>query len=144
MCTVLAAHNVPYTQRLLNNAVNGLGHKLLEVQTIDQALRVCAMESPDLVVTETQFEDGAGHELLRQMWDSGVHCMAIVLADESNNLAKYSWRDLHVFDVMVKPVSLLEISRKIEDALDLTSNHERVIRMLDGIIRRNALALAVV
>ena len=142
MCTVLAAHNVSYTQRLLNTAVIGLGHKLLEVQSIDQALRVCEQTSPDLVVTETQFSDGAGHELLSKLRDKGVHCMAIVLANDLSDLSKYNWRDLHVFDVVVKPTSLLEISRKIEDALDLTSNHDRVIRMLDGIIRRNAMALA--
>ncbi len=144
MCKVLIAHNLSPMRQLLSRAVIGLGHKPIEIQTIAQALVVCDNQQMDLVVTGTALLDGEGYELLRKLCEAGTHCMAIVFDGGNTDMSKYNWRELHVFDVVTKSLSFTNLSRKIEDALDLTSNHERVIRMLDGVIRRNALVLATI
>ena len=100
MSSVLIAQSVPEMRKLMAELVRLSGNEPLPAGSIIEAMKICKVEEPHVIVTDSELQDGNGNELLRDLREAGVSGLAIVVTDRWGvDPATYDWQELRILDV---------------------------------------------
>jgi two-component system response regulator YesN len=79
-----------------------------------EGLDMCRQLRPDLIITDVQMPQMDGLEMLRSIFEEGIHVKAIVLSAYSEFEYARGAMKLGVTEYLLKPISLNDLSRAIE------------------------------
>jgi len=103
-------------RRLLRFALEEAGHRFLEAETGEQALRLAAQQPPDLVILDLGLPDLDGLEVLGRLRD-WLSAPIIILSARDQEKQKVAALDHGADDYLTKPFSTGELLARIRVAL---------------------------
>jgi DNA-binding response OmpR family regulator len=106
-------------ERLLALARLALQKQAIRVTTAlsaEEALRLMAVDSPDLVILDIVLPDMSGWELLRQIRETDA-CLVMLLSGRDSDIDKARGLDLGADDYLTKPFSFLEFEARVRALL---------------------------
>jgi len=104
------------------------GYKCDTVQSIDQAIQVLSRKSPDVIITELNFPDLKGLEVLRSLRDADSDSVILILTSQPERRTGADRRLGLVFEYTVKPVSDTEILAHVKRAVSFSREKRSVMR----------------
>ena len=97
----------------LQNALKRAGFAVNHVATGRLALQACRTEAPDIVILDLGLPDMDGLSVLRQMRDSDMKPLVLVLTARDATADKVTGLDLGADDYMAKPFEISELVARL-------------------------------
>jgi two-component system KDP operon response regulator KdpE len=114
--TVLVVDDEPQIRRVVRNALDGEGARVLEAATAREGIDLAAAERPDLVVLDIGLPDGTGEEVCRELrgW---TNVPILVLSARHSDAEKVALFDAGADDYVTKPFSPVELKARVRALL---------------------------
>jgi two-component system KDP operon response regulator KdpE len=114
--TVLVVDDEPQIRRVVRNALDGDGARVLEAATAREGIDLAAAERPDLVVLDIGLPDGRGEDVCRELrgWSN---VPILVLSARHSDAEKVALFDAGADDYVTKPFSPVELKARIRALL---------------------------
>ena len=111
--TVLVIDDEPQIRRVVRNALDGIGARVLEAATGREGIDIAAAERPDLIVLDLGLPDMEGAEVCRDVrgWSTAP---IVVLSARHSDREKATLLDLGADDYVTKPFSTIELRARIQ------------------------------
>jgi two-component system KDP operon response regulator KdpE len=114
--TILVLDDEPQIRRVVRNALEENGTRVLEAATGREGIDLAAAERPDLIVLDLGLPDIPGAEVCREIrgWSSAP---IVVLSARHSDKEKAALLDLGADDYITKPFSTLEFQARVRAQL---------------------------
>ncbi len=123
---VLVADDEPSIRFVLQEALEGLGHRVTAVEDGDEAQRALSREAFDLAFLDIRMPGLTGIEVLRQTRASGADTAIVIIT--AQNLLENAIESMKAgaLDYLVKPFALAEVKALTEKALSTRALKDEV------------------
>lgn len=117
--TVLLVEDDTHIRRFVRSALEGEQHKVLEAETMSQALAQASHHKPDLIIIDLGLPDGHGRQLVQDLrtWSS---VPILILSARAAELDKIDVLDAGADDYLTKPFAVGELQARIRAMLRRT------------------------
>jgi two-component system KDP operon response regulator KdpE len=114
--TVLVVDDEPQIRRVVRNALDGEGARVLEAATAREGIDLAAAERPDLIVLDIGLPDGNGADVCRELrgWTKAP---ILVLSARHADTEKVALLDAGADDYVTKPFSTVEFTARVRALL---------------------------
>jgi two-component system, OmpR family, KDP operon response regulator KdpE len=114
--TILVLDDEPQIRRVVRNALEENGTRVLEAATGREGIDLAAAERPDLIVLDLGLPDMSGADVCREIrgWSSAP---IVVLSARHSDKEKAALLDLGADDYITKPFSTLEFQARVRAQL---------------------------
>jgi len=116
--SVLCADAEPESLRNLERSVRACGHVPISAVTAGQAFEILAMQQPALIVTEHDFGELAGMNVVRAMHRASPEARMIVYCRRELDELRPERKPHFVHDVIQKPAEPADLRRSIGNLLN--------------------------
>lgn len=113
---ILVADDDETSARFLNRLLSREGHHISIVNTVEQALKVCEVQAPDLVLVDLVAPRGQGFELCRRLKNMSVtkFVPVVIVTAQSDRKDRLSGIEAGCDDFLVKPFDATELHARIQ------------------------------
>jgi two-component system alkaline phosphatase synthesis response regulator PhoP len=120
---ILVADHSSTVRRLVSTRLKADGHDVVEAEDGEQAVSAAAGDRPDLIVLDKMMPKLDGFEVVRRLRENEATARIpiIMLTDRVSEEDVLSGLDLGVAEYMPKPFSPLELSARVQRALEAGS-----------------------
>jgi len=118
---ILVADDDEISVRFLRRLLSREGHKVSVVSTIDEALKACADDAPDLVLVDLVEPRGHGFELCRRLKDQSAtrFVPVVIVTAQSDRRDRLKGIESGCDDFLVKPFDAAELHARIQSLVRL-------------------------
>lgn len=103
--------------RTLYHGLGSKPYKVLTATTGNEALAKVKKHSPDLIILDMNLPDMDGQEVLRSIKEINPEIPIVALSDDRSRRLRKEAVDLGAYDFLLKPFTLSEIWRVVQEAL---------------------------
>jgi len=114
--TVLVVDDEPPIRRFLRTSLTAAGYRIIEAENAADALRLFAVEKPDLVILDLGLPDRSGLELIPEIRKTST-VPIVVLSARHDERSKVQALDLGADDYISKPFGMDELMARLRAAL---------------------------
>lgn len=114
--TVLVVDDEPRSHRLLTRSLTASGYISLHADRGEEALRLAAMRSPNVILLDLRLPDIDGHEVLKRLREF-TNVPIIIISGRTRESEKVKALDAGADDYVEKPFQLAELLARIRAAL---------------------------
>lgn len=112
MAAILVVDDQLEVRELVRHALQGNGHRVTSVPSVDQAIAALAREPVDLVVLDLGFPDGSGAALLQQIRQAHNAVPIVVYSGMVTSELEKQLRAAGANEVMSKEVGVLQLVKQ--------------------------------
>ena len=114
--TVLVVDDEPPIRRFLRTSLTAAGYHIIEAENAADAMRLFAVEKPDLVILDLGLPDRSGFELIPEIRKTST-APILVLSARHDERSKVQALDLGADDYVSKPFGMDELMARLRAAL---------------------------
>jgi putative two-component system response regulator len=118
---ILVADDDEISVRFLRRLLSREGHKVSVVSTIDEALKACERDAPDLVLVDLVAPRGHGFDLCRRLKDQHAtrFVPVVIVTSQSDRRDRLRGIEAGCDDFLVKPFDAAELHARIQSLVRL-------------------------
>jgi putative two-component system response regulator len=118
---ILVADDDEISVRFLRRLLSREGHKVSVVSTIEEALKACADDTPDIVLVDLVEPRGHGFELCRRLKDQSAtrFVPVVIVTAQSDRRDRLKGIEAGCDDFLVKPFDAAELHARIQSLVRL-------------------------
>lgn len=115
--TILVVDDEPAIHRFLKPSLTSEGYRVMQAATGREALRLAAVERPDVIVLDLGLPDIDGKEVIERLRHSGDRVPIVVLSARDRETEKIRALDLGADDFVEKPFGVGELMARLRATL---------------------------
>ena len=114
---ILIIDNDISLKKVLIRALSSSKNKIQSVSTVSEAWVEISENNFDLIITDVQLPDGDGLELIEKLKSKKPLIKIILISAKNNLLTAVKANELAVFEYMIKPIDLNDLTIVVSRAL---------------------------
>ncbi len=123
MANILVAEDHADARQLMRDILEGMGHNVIEAEDGLQGVKLALTNPLDLIILDLMMPAASGDSALRFMRGTpGLENMPILVVSAHPDIARIA-RENGATSWVPKPVSISELSRKIDELLGQSQRH---------------------
>lgn len=115
--TVLVVDDEPPIRRFLKTSLRAADYRVVEAADAAGALRILAVEKPDLLILDLGLPDSSGLDLISELHRNSAPPPIIVLSARDDERSKVEALDRGADDYIAKPFGMAELMARLRAAL---------------------------